>query len=150
MTLIDKLRNHSLSTTVFNRQRGIPVKVAPLQDFARQIAERLEMERGFSLVLVSDAAIRKLHKRFAGKDRPTDVLSFPDRTDGPWEVEEAYAGDVFISVETANRQKRGDLLDELKVLALHGVLHLLGYDHETDQGEMSALESKLKKEFRLC
>ncbi len=124
--------------------------VAPLRDFARRVAERLEIRESFSLVLVSDAAIHKLHKRFAGKDRPTDVLSFPDQSDDPWEEEESYAGDVFISVETADRQKRGELMDELRVLALHGVLHLLGYDHETDEGEMSALESKLKKEFRLC
>ncbi len=124
--------------------------VAPLRDFARQMAARLEIRQGFSLVLVSDAAIRKLYKRFAGKDRSTDVLSFPDQADSQWEADEPYAGDVFISVETADRQKQGDLMDELRVLALHGVLHLLGYDHETDQGEMSALESKLKKEFRLC
>ena len=134
---------------MFNRQRKIRLDAAPLRRFALQLAGRLKTDRGFSIVLVSDSAMRRLNRRFAGKDRPTDVLSFPD---GPeeWEAEaEPYAGDVVISVDAADRQRRGSLLDELKVLSLHGLLHLLGYDHETDDGEMRLLERKLKKEFHL-
>ena len=89
--------------------------------------------------------MRTLNRRFAGKDVPTDVLSFPTT-----EVERAqdpYLGDIFMSTETADRQRPGDLLKELEVLSLHGLLHLLGYDHEVDRGEMSRIEQRLRREF---
>ncbi len=92
--------------------------------------------------------MRQLNRRFAGKDKGTDVLSFPDEGE-PWEEDEQYVGDIVISVETAERQRRSTLENELRVLALHGLLHLIGYDHETDSGEMIQLESVLKEEFQL-
>ncbi len=123
--------------------------MAPLRAFAETLSERLAQGRAFSVVLLSDRAMRRLHRRFAGKDRTTDVLSFPCHGE-EWETEEEpYAGDVFISVERADRQKEGSLLGELKTLALHGVLHLVGYDHETDGGEMAALESRLREELKI-
>lgn len=76
------------------------------------------------------------------------MLSFPYQEE-EWERSEPYLGDVVISVETANRQRKGPLREELKILSLHGALHLVGYDHEADRGQMARLESKLKKEFRL-
>ncbi len=118
-----------------------------LADFLERLRVRLGLSGGGSVVLISDAAMRRLNRRFAGKDRPTDVLSFP--TDPDEREVEPYLGDVFISVETAARQRPARLGRELQVLALHGVLHLLGYDHEADQGQMEALEADLRREMRL-
>jgi probable rRNA maturation factor len=123
------------------------VDTRELAEFLERLRVRLSLSGSASVVLVSDATMRRLNRRFAGKDRPTDVLSFPA---GPSEGEPGpYLGDVFISVETADRQRPGPLARELQTLALHGVLHLLGYDHETDQGQMEAIEIGLRKEMRL-
>jgi probable rRNA maturation factor len=103
-----------------------------------------------TLVLVGDARMRVLNRMFRGYDRPTDVLSFSsDPTEFPAE-EQTYLGDIVISVETAERQakRRGsNLARELRVLALHGFLHLLGYNHETDDGEMRRIEYRLRRKF---
>ncbi len=119
----------------------------PLRSFVRRLTSRLELERGWSVALISDDAMRRYNRTYAGKDRPTDVLSFPHQPE-PWE-EEPYAGDVLISVESADRQRRGSLERELKILSLHGLLHLLGYDHQRDGGEMESLERKLRRELEL-
>jgi probable rRNA maturation factor len=95
-----------------------------------------------SVVLGGDRAVRRLNARYRRRDRPTDVLSFPAGGG------EAGLGDVLISVPAAERNARrlGRSLDsELQVLALHGFLHLLGYDHETDDGEMERLEAGLRR-----
>ena len=102
----------------------------------------------FSVVLVSDRAITQYHSKFLGINQPTDVLAFPNEQD-EWETSEIYLGDILISVETANCQKGNHLLEELQILSLHGLLHLLGYDHQSDQGEMELMENKLRKEFLL-
>jgi probable rRNA maturation factor len=89
---------------------------------------------------VGDREMRRTNRQFRGQDRTTDVLSFPG--------EEGHLGDVLISVPTARRQAAaaGHGVDrELKTLLLHGVLHCLGYDHETDQGEMERLERRLRR-----
>lgn len=95
---------------------------------------------------VGDRAMRLANRRFRGKDRTTDVLSFP----GDPEDEEKPLGDILISVPTARRQagEAGHEVDrELKTLLLHGILHCLGHDHETDQGEMERLERRLRKRW---
>lgn len=100
------------------------------------------------LILVNDSEIRTLNKNFREKDAPTDVLSFPyDEV-----YEEMPIGSIVISVETA--QKAADSLghtldDELKLLFIHGLLHLLGYDHEIDEGEMREKEEEIVKRFEL-
>ena len=130
---------------MFNRQRKLPVATGELRRFLDKLVSRLAVTESFSVILVSDRAMRTLNRRFAGKDVPTDVLSFPTT-----EVERAqdpYLGDIFMSTETADRQRPGDLLKELEVLSLHGLLHLLGYDHEVDRGEMSRIEQRLRREF---
>lgn len=76
------------------------------------------------------------------------MLAFPNEQD-EWEIGEIYLGDIIISVETADCQKDKHLLEELQILSLHGLLHLLGYDHKSDQGEMELMENKLRKEFLL-
>jgi probable rRNA maturation factor len=119
-----------------------------------QAAVRLRGE--VTLLLTSDAAMRDLNRRFRGKDQPTDVLSFPasnpvqnqKQKNGPDKI----AGDVAISVETAQRQsvEQGhSLATEIKVLMLHGLLHLAGQDHETDGGEMQRRERSLRARLGL-
>jgi len=132
---------------VFNRQRKLTVERQALLAFGRQLSSRLGVRAGFSVVLVSDAAIRRFNREFAGLDKATDVLSFPSGDEAPGD--DAYLGDILISVETADRQRRAGLEQELSVLMLHGLLHLLGYDHEVDEGEMEELEGRLKGEFSL-
>jgi len=105
-------------------------------------AEALRVRGEVSLVLAGDGLLRRLNRDYRGKDRPTDVLSFPGGG-----AEEGL-GDVVISVETAERNARAlgrTLPQELDVLALHGFLHVLGYDHEADDGTMDRLERRLRK-----
>lgn len=100
-----------------------------------------------TVMLTTDAGIRRLNRRFRGKNKATDVLSFPAADPAL-----GVAGDLAISVETAERQaaEQGHGLNvELRVLMLHGMLHLAGYDHETDAGEMAALEARLRERMRL-
>jgi probable rRNA maturation factor len=120
-----------------------------LRKLAVRALTRLDVEAAEVGVLVcDDATIRSLNRHFRDKDRPTDVLSFPAgfaQPEGP-----PYLGDVAISLDTAARQaaRAGTGLDrELKVLVLHALVHLCGYDHETDAGEMSRLESRLRREL---
>ena len=97
---------------------------------------------GLGVRFVGDRAMRLASRRFRGKDKTTDVLSFPG--------DEGYLGDILVSVPTARRQAAaaGHGVDrELKTLLLHGILHCLGYDHETDQGEMERLERRLRKRW---
>jgi probable rRNA maturation factor len=94
-----------------------------------------------TIAIVSDARVRALNRKFRKKDKATDVLSFPSEESG-------YLGDVVISSGVAARQARAaghPLGTELRVLALHGLLHLLGYDHERDDGQMARLERRLRR-----
>jgi probable rRNA maturation factor len=103
-----------------------------------------------SVLLTTDAVQRSLNRRFRGKNKPTDVLSFPADPTAPGT--EKFAGDLSISVPTARRQavQQGHSLSmEIKVLILHGVLHLAGYDHEADSGEMALRERRLRRRLGL-
>jgi probable rRNA maturation factor len=94
-----------------------------------------------SVLLCGDARMRRLNREYRGIDRPTDVLSFPAE-------DPAFLGDVAVDVPYAARQarKRGHSLDrEVRLLLAHGVLHLLGHDHETDDGEMFRLQRRVVK-----
>jgi probable rRNA maturation factor len=100
------------------------------------------------VLLADDRTLRRLNREFRGKDKPTDVLSFPAAE----EFAAGHAGDLAISLETAARQAREhghSLRDEVRVLLLHGLLHLSGMDHETDKGEMAAREAELRTTLRL-
>lgn len=93
----------------------------------------------------SDRELRRVNRDYRGKDKPTDVLSFPGGEEGE---EGHHVGDILISVPTARRQaaERGHPPDlEIKTLLLHGLLHCLGYDHEADQGKMERLERRLRR-----
>jgi probable rRNA maturation factor len=100
------------------------------------------------LLITGDDRIRALNRRYRDIDRATDVLSFPDGDLLPSGV--TLLGEIVISLDTARRQARElghDELRELAELALHGVLHLLGYDHDNDRGPMNALEIELREEI---
>lgn len=116
------------------------------RQFLESVVEYLGLNSGLSVVLVSDAAMRRYNATYAGIDRPTDVLSFPA---GDIAGDEPYLGDIIISVETADAQRSASLDDEVKVLCLHGILHLMGYDHECDDGEMRVKEAGLRERFGL-
>lgn len=103
-----------------------------------------------TVLLTTDAALRDLNRRFCGKDEATDVLSFPSTNPAP--ALKKIAGDVAISVETARGQaaEQGHSLGvELRVLMLHGLLHLAGYDHENDEGRMQRRERQLRAKLGL-
>lgn len=110
--------------------------------FARQAKKLAGVPGEVAVLVAGNSRLRELNRRFRKKDKATDVLSFP-RSDG---------GDIAISATIAgeNAQRYGHALsDELKVLILHGLLHLAGYDHESDQGEMAAREAALRKKLKL-
>jgi len=141
------VRKNNLEINVFNSQRKRNLEISLLEDFLYCLAAKISVRSGFSVRLVSDGVMRQYNQRFAGKNVSTDVLSFPTTQD--WPIETPYVGDILISVEAAERQSRGSLMTELKALALHGLLHLLGFDHKQDNGEMNKMESQLRKEFNL-
>ena len=108
----------------------------------RGAARQLRVSGEVALVLAGDRTLHRLNRDYRGKDKPTDVLSFPG--------EEAGLGDIVISVETAERNARRlgrTLPQEIDVLALHGFLHVLGYDHEKDDGAMDRLEQRLRRKL---
>jgi probable rRNA maturation factor len=117
------------------------IGVAALRRLGHRAAE-------VGVLVCDDATIHALNRQYRGKDRPTDVLSFPAGTapgDGP-----RYLGDVAISLDTARRQaarRRIPVERELALLLLHAVIHLSGYDHEADAGEMARLEVRLRREL---
>lgn len=103
-----------------------------------------------TIAFVSDRQIKTLNKRFRGLDKPTDVLSFPAAHDEFAETSQPNVGDIAISVERAESQARENGLGfekEIAQLILHGLLHLCGYDHETDKGEMNRLELRLRRQL---
>ena len=106
------------------------------------------------IVLVGDTAMRRLNRDWRGKDYATDVLSFPADDDGPRvRGRRRHLGDIVIATGVAARQARAARHaygTELKVLALHGLLHLLGYDHEIDHGEMARAERRLRRKGGLA
>jgi len=133
-----------LEVVLLNRQRRRRVRSDRLRRLLEGAARSLGVSGEVALVLTRDPAVRELNARYRGQDKPTDVLSFP----GPGGA--AGLGDIVVSVDTAERNARRlgrTLQRELDVLALHGFLHVLGYDHETDDGTMGRLERRLRREL---
>ncbi|ADW69994.1 rRNA maturation RNase YbeY [Granulicella tundricola] len=118
-----------------------------LARFLNRAREAVGLDGEVEVLLTSDVEIKRLNKAFRGKNKATDVLSFP----APEEFE-GVAGDLAVSLDTAAKQaaEHGHgLRDEVRILLLHGLLHLAGEDHETDSGEMAAREAELRKELGL-
>ncbi len=119
-----------------------------LARFLADAQQAVRLRGKVTVLLTTDAALRDLNRRFRKKNQPTDVLSFPAAA----LVEMDEKGDLAISVETALRQSAEQghsLAVEIKVLILHGLLHLAGYDHETDSGQMRRREQSLRKKLGL-
>src|SRR4051812_29281759 len=112
--------------------------------FARKLEREVAKGGRFDCLVTGDAELRRLNAQFRGKDYPTDVLSFP--------AVEGHLGDLAISAARARAQAREyghSTEDELRILMLHGVLHLLGLDHETDAGRMARVEQRWRRELKL-
>jgi probable rRNA maturation factor len=133
-----------VEVVVLNRQRRQRVDRSRIRGVLKGAGRTLRTGGEVAVVFAGDGLLRRLNREFRGKDRPTDVLSFPG------EGGEAGLGDIVISVPTATRNARRQghgVLEELEVLALHGFLHVLGYDHESDDGEMDRLERRLRRKL---
>ena len=139
---------------VVNRQRKLPLDCERWEKFAAKAVKvaPAPAAAGVTVAFVSDRAMRALNRRWRGKRGTTDVLSFPAEQAEFEQATGLMLGDVVISVERARAQAAEHGLDferEVEQLILHGVLHLCGYDHETDGGEMNALELRLRRRLGL-
>jgi probable rRNA maturation factor len=119
-----------------------------LERFLGRARRAVGLRGAVNVLITGSRQLRSLNRRFRGKDKPTDVLSFP----APVDLPKTYAGDVAISADIAsqNGERLGhSTAEEVKILVLHGVLHLAGYDHERDNGAMARKEERLRRELRL-
>lgn len=132
---------------VLNPSRYPEAAEARLRDWLRPLLDELAPGGGsFAVRLAGDPTLRRLNREFRGRAEVTDVLSFPGEA-GP---EGLHLGDVVISIPAARRQAAAaghTAARELRLLALHGLLHCLGHDHETDGGEMDRLERRLRRRW---
>ncbi|MGD0427878.1 MAG: rRNA maturation RNase YbeY [Candidatus Acidiferrales bacterium] len=165
---------------ILNQQRRVRVSISGLEKFLAAARKRLRLAaRSLTVALVTDAQIRRWNRAYRGKNRPTDVLSFPAddsqaepattrkhrqprrahasrvaaaTTASPSGAVPEYLGDIAIAPAVARRNalRFGRAFDhEMRILILHGMLHLLGYDHETDSGEMDRRENRLRRDLGL-
>ena len=155
---------------ILNRQRAVRVAQRPLELFLARVRRELGLaEADLTICFVSDAEIARMNQAFRKKKGPTDVLSFPTierrrpailrkprslriQHKSPDSRVPSFLGDIAIapSVARRNAKKLGRTLpSELQILILHGALHLLGYDHETDRGQMDRIEARLRRKLGL-
>lgn len=157
-------KNLGSKLMIFNRQRGTEVPLAELRKFLVRARRTLHLPAdSFAVSLVTNAQIARWNRRYRGKTGPTDVLSFPtksareprrknSRSNGDQPVDGNYLGDIAIAPAVARRNARrfGRTFEqEMHILVLHGMLHLMGYDHETDRGQMDRREQKMRRELGL-
>ncbi len=139
---------------ILNRQTRTRLPLGEIARFARRAQRELRQSRAsrgqrsaFTVCLVDDQAMRALNAKFRGRPEATDVLSFPSGS-----RDSRFLGDIAISVVRAKENARREghtLVEEIKLLILHGLLHLLGYDHETDNGRMARKELRLRRRMGL-
>ena len=140
-------------TEIINNQRKIKLDWQIFEKFAKSAISKIPETKNKSatIAFVSDRKMRELNKQFRAKNSTTDVLSFPFEAD-EFETDENYLGDIVISIQQAEKQAAENNLSlekEVKQLILHGILHLCGYDHETDSGEMNAKELELRDKLEI-
>jgi probable rRNA maturation factor len=131
---------------ILERRKTKELSRLALARFANKAQRAAGLSGEVNILLTGDSELQRLNLQFRRQDKPTDVLSFPAL------FSPTAGGDIAISVQTARAQAAGighDLLTEVKVLILHGMLHLAGHDHEADHGEMLKLEQKLRAELNL-
>jgi len=138
---------------IINNQRKLKLDREIFREFAEKAVGNIDEaeNKSVTVAFVSDRKMRELNKEFRAKDRTTDVLSFPFEAD-EFDIEKDFLGDIVISLEQAQRQAAENSLTleaEIKQLILHGVLHLCGYDHETDDGEMNRRELELRERLQI-
>ena len=146
-----------------NRQRVVRVRVGPLEEFLKNVKGEIGLgPESVAVRLIGDPEMARLNERYRKKKGPTDVLSFPAAQDSAKpgtlrqqvrKAGEVFLGDIAIAPKVARRNAKllgRGLGEELKVLILHGVLHLLGYDHETDRGEMERIEMRLRRKLGIA
>jgi probable rRNA maturation factor len=156
---------------ILNRQRQVPISMDDLEKFSAKVRKLLKIPAdAVTICLVSSADIAKWNRAYRGKNKPTDVLSFTtdesslkqrigklprQRTSAKSGVgaSQPYWGDIAIAPAIArqNAQRFGrQFNDEMRILILHGILHLMGYDHETDKGQMERREMLLRRQLGLA
>ncbi len=156
---------------ILNQQRQVKVSIAELEKFLKKVRRLLRIPaNALTICLVTNAEIAKWNRVYRGKNHPTDVLSFA--TDEPRSKQRIrklpgkrasfargaastpqYLGDIAIAPAVARQNARRlerDLDCEMRILVLHGILHLMGYDHETDQGQMDRREMRLRRQLGLA
>ncbi len=136
-----------MDPTIILKQKVTGLSQRGLAGFVTQACRAAGLRGTVTVLITGNSEIRSLNARFRGKDRPTDVLSFPSLG-----CAEAFAGDIAVSLDTAARNARSlghSVTEEVKVLVLHGILHLAGYDHESDRGEMADKEQRLRRRLGL-
>lgn len=129
------------------QHEGFPLPARTFPALARKVAARIGLEGAATIRLSGEEEVRTLNRTYRGKDRATDVLSFPSGETLPGGL---YAGDILVCMPVAAEQARQhghSLAREVLLLAIHGLLHLKGLDHEADRGEMLALQERLFAEF---
>ena len=144
-------------TELYNVQRKVNLDVRPLRAFAETVCEHVHEAFGstFATALISDRRMKELNSLFRGKSETTDVLSFPANRESFEPAANGgdhFLGDIVISAEQAQKQAKSNRLSlerEIKQLILHGLLHLCGYDHERDNGEMNTRELELRKKLKI-
>jgi len=137
--------NQEPGFNIINRQRKHDIDRRDFRAFLKRLVPQLGIGgKAFSVVFITDQAMRAYNRDYRGFDKPTDVLSFTG--------DEDYLGDILISSETAYNQactsRTLSFKTNLHRLTLHGLLHLMGYDHETDDGEMRSLERRFRRKFQ--
>ena len=133
---------------VILQKRVVGLTETSLDRFVTRARRAAGLRAAVNILVTTNKELQELNRRFRRKDQPTDVLSFPALPG----LKPRYAGDIAISAEIAAHNARTlghSAAEEIKILALHGILHLRGYDHEQDQGKMARREEKLRRELRL-
>jgi probable rRNA maturation factor len=133
---------------VILQKRVVGLTELALDRFVTRASRAVGLRAAVNVLVTSNDELQELNRRFLGKDQPTDVLSFPALPG----LKPRYAGDIAISAEIAAHNARTlghTAAEEIKILVLHGILHLRGYDHEQDGGKMARREEKMRHELRL-
>lgn len=133
---------------VILQKRVVGLTQLALDRFVTRACRAAGLRAAVNVLVTSNHELQELNRRFRRKDQPTDVLSFPALPG----VKPPYAGDIAISAEIASHNARSlghTAAEEIKILVLHGILHLRGYDHERDKGRMARREKKLRSDLHL-
>ena len=136
----------STDSLVSFRRAPTVLRRPPIETFARGLRDAVAAGREFHCLITDDRELRRLNRQFLSRNYATDVLSFPAAEGAGW------LGELAISAGRAAEQARDfghSQLDEIRILMLHGVLHLLGMDHETDRGQMARAETRWRKKLHL-